>query len=112
MPHVKNIFGDLYAFASRGHSNEETTMFKILENKVLEYILSETKYLAMKCEHRSLIGVSTIKILFHKPHTAFLLISPTGATFKAQINFEWWLCTLRRSEDIKRVPCRDSNFLI
>ena len=58
---------------------------RILEKKVLGHILPETMYLAMKCEHRSLIGESTIKILFHKPHTAFLIISPTGATFKARI---------------------------
>ena len=89
MPQAKHIFGDLYAFASRMHSNGETPMFKILKNKVSGHILSEIKYLAMKCEHRSHIGESTIKILFYKPHTAFLLISSTGATFKARIHFEW-----------------------
>ena len=112
MPQVQNIFGDLYTFALRVHSNGETPIFKILDKRVLGHILPQTMYLAMKCEHRSLIGESTIKILFHEPHTAFLIISPTGATFKARINFEWWLCILRPSEDFKRVPCRDSNFLI
>ena len=89
MPQVKNIFGDLCTFALRVHS--KTPIFKIQQNRVLGHILPETMYLAMKCEHRSLIGESTIKILFHKPHTAFLIISPTGATCKARINFEWWL---------------------
>ena len=64
MPQVKIIFGDLYAFALRVHSNGETHMFKTLENRVLRHILTETIYLAMKCEHKSLIGESTIKILF------------------------------------------------
>ena len=89
MPRVKNIFGDLYTFALRVHSNGETPMFKILENSVLGHILPETIYLAMKCEHRYLIGESTITILFHKPHTTFLIISSAPATFKARINFEW-----------------------
>ena len=35
MPQVKNVFGDLYTFALRVHSNGETPIFKILENKVL-----------------------------------------------------------------------------
>ena len=89
MPRVKNIVGDLYTFALRVHSNGETPMFKILENSVLGHILPETIYLAMKCEHRYLIGESTITILFHKPHTTFLIISSAPATFKARINFEW-----------------------
>ena len=71
MPQVKNIFGDLYTFALRVHSDGETPIFKILEKRVLGHILPETMYLAMKCEHRSLIGESTINILFHKPYTVF-----------------------------------------
>ena len=39
MPQVKNIFGDLYTLALRVHSNGETPIFKILENRVLEHIL-------------------------------------------------------------------------
>ena len=108
MPQGKNISGHLHAFALKEHINGETSTFKILEKRVLGHILPETIYLAVKWE-------STKTILFHKPHTAFLIISPTGATFntfEAQINFEWWLCTLRPREDFKRVPCRDSNFLI
>ena len=61
MPQVKNIFGDLYTFALRVQSNGEIPIFKILENRVLGHILPQTMYLAMKCEHRSLIGESTIK---------------------------------------------------
>ena len=79
MPQVKNICGDLYTFALRVHSNGEKPILKILENRVLRHMLPETTYLAMKCGHRSLIGESTIKIMFHKPHTAFLIISPTEA---------------------------------
>ena len=63
MPQVKTIFGDLYAFALREHSKEDIANFKTLENKVLSHILPETIYLAMKCEHRSLVGESTTNIL-------------------------------------------------
>ena len=44
MPQGKNIFGDLYTFALRMHSNWETPIFKILENRVLGHILLETIY--------------------------------------------------------------------
>ena len=73
MPQVKNIFGDLYTFALRVHSNGKTPMCKTLENRVLGHISPETIYLAMECEHRSLLGESTIKLLFHKLHTAMFL---------------------------------------
>ena len=46
MPQVKNIFGDLYTFALRVHSNGETPILKILENRVLGHILPRTMYLA------------------------------------------------------------------
>ena len=75
MPQDKNIFGDLFTFALIEHSTGETPTFKSLEKKALWHILPETMYLAMKCEHRSLIGESTI-------------ISPVGAIFKERINFE------------------------
>ena len=70
MPQVKNIFGDLYTFVLRVHSNGKTPMCK---NRVLGHISPETIYLAMKCEHRSLIEESTIKLLLHKLHTAMFL---------------------------------------
>ena len=49
---VKNIFGYVYAFVLREHSNGDipNLNFKILETKVLWDIPPEKIYLAMKCE--------------------------------------------------------------
>ena len=89
MPQAKILFGDLYAFALRERSNGDIPNFKILENKVLWHILPVTVYLAMKNKHRSLIRKTTIKILCHKPHTAFLTISPTNVCYTDTLPGQW-----------------------